>query len=251
MSRSAVSKHSRFSTNCASAVALTVLYLLAAPVAWATAAVTATPATAPATPPPAGATLTVVVFGDSIAEGGALPKDQRAKAWVNVVQAESGGRLALVNEGKGGRPTDSVKEFDAMLARRPHADVLVIALGINDSRDVTDACVPKAVANVRAMVDRGRRAYGPGVRVLLVGPPNIRKDALGPTKPIADQREAKVRELGAAFEALAKEVGGEFVSLYGVVPPESLTKDGVHPDAAGNAAIAKIMGAALSKGTTP
>jgi acyl-CoA thioesterase-1 len=105
--------------------------------------------------------------------------------------------------------------------------------------------VPKATSNVRAMVDRGRRAYGAGLRVLLVGPPNLRKDALGPTKPIADQRDAKLRELGSAFEALAKELGCEFVGLYGVVPPESLTKDGVHPDAGGNAAIAKAMLSAL------
>jgi acyl-CoA thioesterase-1 len=206
----------------------------------------AAPATAPAASEPATFPSTVIVFGDSIAEGGALPKDQRAKAWVNVVQAEAGDKLRVVNEGKGGRPTDSVKEFDAMLQRRPRADVLVIALGTNDSRDVSDACVPKAVANVRAMVDRGRRAYGPNLRVVLVGPPNIRKDALGPTKPIANQREAKVRALGEGFAALADELRCGYVSLYGIVPAESLTKDGVHPDAAGNAAIARVMAAALS-----
>ncbi|MEP6668602.1 MAG: SGNH/GDSL hydrolase family protein, partial [Chthoniobacter sp.] len=121
------------------------------------------------------------------------------------------------------------------------ADLLVIALGTNDSRDISGQCVPKAIANVRAMIAKSREQYGKDLAVLLVGPPNIRKDALGPTKPIADQRDGKLRELGTGFDALAKEVHGEFVSLYGVVPDTSLTKDGVHPDAAGNEAIARFL----------
>src|SRR5258708_7188903 len=66
------------------------------------------------TPP---ATRVVVVFGDSITAGSALPAAERAQVWVQLVETQSGGRLLMVNEGKGGRPTDSVKEFEAMLAR--------------------------------------------------------------------------------------------------------------------------------------
>lgn len=184
---------------------------------------------------------TVIVFGDSITAGSALPKDQQPHVWVKLVETQSAGKLRMLNEGKGGRPTDSVQEFDAMLQHRPQADLLVIMLGTNDSRDITEQCVPKAVANVRAMITKGREKYGPNLAVLLVGPPNIRKDALGPTKPIADQRDAKLRELGAGFEALARELHCDFTSLYGVIPDTSLGKDGVHPDVAGNEAIAKAM----------
>jgi acyl-CoA thioesterase-1 len=183
----------------------------------------------------------VIVFGDSITAGSALPKDQQAQVWVRLVEVQSGGKLQMLNEGKGGRPTDSVKEFETMLSRRPKADSLVIALGTNDSRDISEQCVPKAVANVRAMIAKARDQYGQGFAVLLVGPPNIRKDALGPTKPIADQRDAKLRELGAGFEGLAKELQCDFTTLYGVIPEASLARDGVHPDVAGNEAIAKAM----------
>jgi acyl-CoA thioesterase-1 len=176
---------------------------------------------------------TVIMFGDSITSGG---------GWVKQIEKEFGGTLTLINEGKGGRPTASVKEFEAMLLRHSKADALVIALGMNDSRDITDACVPKAVTNVRAMIEKARLAYGAKLSVLLVGPTNINKAALGPTKPIADQREAKLRELGAAFAKLAGETQSEFVSFFGVVPADALLKDGVHPDAAGNSAIAKVMG---------
>ena len=189
---------------------------------------------------------TVIVFGDSITAGGALPANERDAVWVRVVERESKGRLRMVNEGKGGRPTDSVKEFEAMLARQPQAAVLVIALGTNDSRDITAACVPKAVANVRAMIARARQQYGAKLRILLAGPPNINKAALVATKPIAHEREAKLRDIGDAFAALAKETGCEFTSLFGIVPEASMAMDGVHPDAAGNAAIARAMLAKLA-----
>jgi acyl-CoA thioesterase I len=184
----------------------------------------------------------VIVFGDSITAGGALPQAQRDQLWVTQVQQQSAGALILINEGKGGRPTNSLKEFEVMLSRHPKADALVIALGMNDSRDLTPQCVPKAVANVRVMIEKARVAYGANLSVLLVGPSNINKAALGPTKPIGNEREAKLRELGAAFEKLAAETKSEFVSLFGVVPDSSLLKDGVHPDGAGNAAIAQAMG---------
>ncbi|MFC5453682.1 SGNH/GDSL hydrolase family protein [Prosthecobacter fluviatilis] len=187
----------------------------------------------------------VILFGDSITAGGALPKEERGMLWVTQVQEQSERALILVNEGKGGRPTNSLPEFDEMLARHAKADALVIALGMNDSRDITPQCVPKAVANVRAMIGKARAVYGARLPVLLVGPSNINKAALGPTKPIANEREAKLRELGAAFEMLAVETKSEFVSLFGAVPDAALLKDGVHPDGAGNDAIAKVMGKKL------
>jgi len=115
----------------------------------------------------------VVVFGDSITARSELPKDQRDAAWVRIVERESLGKLKMVNEGRGGRPTKSVPEFEAMLAHEPQADVLVIALGTNDSRDISSACVPNAVENVRKMIALARVAYGSALPVLLVGPPNI------------------------------------------------------------------------------
>jgi acyl-CoA thioesterase-1 len=183
----------------------------------------------------------VIVFGDSITAGGALPKEQKAMLWVKRIEADADGTLVMINEGKGGRPTASVKEFEQMLKRHAKADELVIALGTNDSRDITDQCVPKAVANLRAMIEKARAAYGEKLRVLLVGPPNINKSALVVTKPIANEREAKLRELGEAYAKLATELKCEFVSLFGVVPEGSMTKDGVHPDGVGNAAIAKTL----------
>jgi acyl-CoA thioesterase-1 len=194
---------------------------------------------------PAGSERTIVIFGDSITEGGALPLAQRDSLWVRQVERESAGTLRLVNEGKGGRSTGSVAEFEQMLKRQPKMDALVIALGMNDSRDVTPECVPKAVRHVRAMIEKARLAHGASLPVLLAGPTNINKGALGPSKPIANERETNLKALGEAFAKLATETHSEYVSLYGIVPESSLLKDGVHPDAAGNAAITKVMGEKL------
>jgi len=169
------------------------------------------------------------------------PVNEHSNAWLQIVARESSGRLNMINEGKGGRPSDSVKEFEAMLQRQSPPDLLVIALGTNDSRNTNDDCAPKAVANIRAMIQKARIAYGAKLPVLLVAPPNINKDALGPTKIIRNEREAKLRELGDAFAKLAKELDCDFVNLFGVVPESSMTKDGVHPDPAGNVAIARVM----------
>ncbi len=180
---------------------------------------------------------TVVVFGDSITEAAAL----RDQAWLRVVERESEGALKMVNEGKGGRACASVPELEKMFWRHPRIDHLVIALGTNDSRDITAGCVPKAMGSIRKMVERARATYGPALPVLLVGPPNINKAALVASKPIAHEREAKLRELGDGFEKLAKEIGCDYVSTFGVVPEASMSKDGVHPDAAGHQPIARAI----------
>jgi acyl-CoA thioesterase I len=188
--------------------------------------------------------LRVLCFGDSITAGGNLKAGEETSIWPLVVEKKSNGKLRLINEGKGGRPTDSVADFRAA-AKKHDFDMLLILLGTNDSRDISEACVPKAVANVKQMLTIAREKT-PGLRILLVGPPNINKNALGPTKPIANQREQKLKDLNAAFQELAKETNGEFLSLFGAVPEDSLLRDGVHPDPKGHATLAeKILPALL------
>jgi len=189
----------------------------------------------------------VLYFGDSLTEGAMLSPDQKHFAWPNLVQEDSHGKFQAINEGMGGRPTNSVAGFQKTL--KEHAsmfDIVVIALGGNDSRDISGQCVPNAVRNIREMIAQARAAR-PDIPILLAGPANIRKDTLGPTKPIAGQRDQNLRDLTEAYEKLARETYCQFVSLYGVIPPASLTLDGVHPDADGQRPIAATMLEALTK----
>ena len=70
-----------------------------------------------------------MVFGDSITAGSALSPGDRPHAWVRLVEEQSDGHLQMLNEGKGGRPTDSVKEFTEMLKRHPHLEIASRNLG--------------------------------------------------------------------------------------------------------------------------
>ena len=193
----------------------------------------------------------VMIFGDSITAGSKLPKAQLDRLWVNQLQTAAGDKLKIVNEGRPGRETNSVGEFRAALKRNPQVSLLVLALGMNDSRDITDRCVPAAVKHLREMIQAARAACGPQLSVLILGPTNINKEALGPTKSIGDQREQKLQELGTAFEGLAKELGCDYISLLGVVPASSLLVDGVHPDPAGNDPIFRAMSAKVLPANSP
>jgi acyl-CoA thioesterase-1 len=181
----------------------------------------------------------VVAYGDSITQGAFLKSPN--ERWANLIEAQSKSTLQIVNEGKGGRPTNSLSEFEEMMKRQPKMDLLVIALGGNDARDISSKCVPNALKNITAMIHRARETYGAKLPILLVAPTNINKEALGATNPIGKEREANLVAMNAAYPELAKTENCAFVSTYGVVPDASLTHDGVHPDAVGHVEIAKVM----------
>ena len=170
-----------------------------------------------------------------------MTTQEKPCVWPNLVEQSSGGRFCPINEGKGGRPTDSLGEFrEALEKHRGAYDLLVLALGGNDARDISGACVPNAVKNVREMVRLALEDRA-SLPILIVAPANIRKDTLGPTRLIANERDQNLRGLGKAYEVLARELACHFVSLYGVIPPEALAIDGVHPNAQGNEPIAHCM----------
>jgi len=181
----------------------------------------------------------VVVFGDSLAAGTGLAAAERPKLWLKQAELLSAGRLLLVNEGKAGRSTRALGEFDDMLARHRRIDLLVIALGSNDSGDLSAATVPRAVANLRGMVSAARRRHGRSLPVLIVGPPDMSGAARA--RPIPEARLRRLEELNQAFAEFAAESGCRFFSLHGVVPESSLAADGMHPDGAGNGAIARAL----------
>ena len=192
------------------------------------------------TAPAQAAPKVVVAYGDSITLGNALPEAQRDRVWVRRVEQMARGRLVLVNDGQGGHWTRSLDQFDSMLRRQPRADVLVLALGTNDSNDASVRMVGRATDNLRTMITRAQRAWGPELRVVIVGPPQLRPDRR-PDAAGAVARNERLRALNAAYEQLAQHTRARYMSLYGVPDDASLEADGMHPDAAGNEAIARKM----------
>lgn len=181
----------------------------------------------------------ILIFGDSIAAGSNLPVTEQGQTWPSMVEQLSEGAWACLNASQGGRPTDSLEDFVVALAKNPGVDLVVIALGTNDSRDLSPDCAARAACHLEGMIDHAHRA---GVkRVLLVAPCNIRLDALKETYAIGPQREDQLRTLASAFEQLAERKGSGFVDAFGVISSEYLDRDGVHPDGRGNRQLADFL----------
>jgi acyl-CoA thioesterase-1 len=182
----------------------------------------------------------ILFFGDSITKGKGVPADQR---WTSLVAAHSNGNLAEINEGKGGRPASAVGEFARAVEKYssdPEISVLVIALGTNDARDTSPDCVVKTTNYIAQMITLAR-AKAPQWRVVICAPYNINKDALKESHDIGPTREQNLIGMETAFKDLAARENCGFIDLYGLIPLSSLTVDGVHPDAAGHAAIAAFV----------
>jgi len=183
--------------------------------------------------------LKIIVFGDSITEGKTPAVLKPAERWIERVQASSGGKWVCVNEGKGGRPASAVNELAPALKRSPDASVLVIALGTNDSRDYPAGSVERLSANMTKLIEIARTA-NPKLQIILCAPYNINIDGLKHDQDKSARRVENLVAFGKAIEKLSAEKKCGFINFYGVIPPGSLTTDGVHPDAAGHAAIAEV-----------
>ena len=175
-------------------------------------------------------------FGDSNTVGEGL-SDAPVERWASrVARAQD---HVEINEGQGGRPASALADFErALAAHKSDAMIvrLVIALGGNDARD--DA--PDIAAQVKTNVGRMIHLAGqekPAWKIVICSPSNINREHLQ-RKEIADLREKNLLAIRSALRELAGDKGCPFVDFLGVLPPTSLTADGVHPDAAGHAALA-------------
>lgn len=179
-----------------------------------------------ALPPPARGTPRVILFGDSITyhwNGDALPAPAS---------------LELVNRGIPGQTsTQMLLRFeDDVVYLRPAA--VVMLAGTNDLRvyagdpqDVSAQMVEQILRNVTAMADI---ADARRIRVVLGAVPPVQDDPL----KIARQLPAII-EANRRLQALAQARGYPFVDYHqalaladGAIDP-ALSRDGIHPNAAG------------------
>ena len=192
----------------------------------------------PSAPHPVARTKTLF-FGDSITVGEGLlrPEEER---WTALVAAARG--WTEVNEGRGGRPSSAWDEFCAVFEARksdPDIDRFVVALGGNDARDAAPDIAVQVARNVGRMIDRVRQE-APAWAIVVGGPYNINRLHLQ-KKEIADLREKNLLAIEGTVRAMTQAKGCPFVPFLGAIPPEALTADGVHPDAAGHLALAFIF----------
>ena len=178
-------------------------------------------------------------IGDSITlgQGTHQPGTER---WTALVSKASG--WVEINEGKGGRPSSAMAEIKAIIEKHKSDSGitrLVIALGANDSREPSPDIAEQVAHNLAETIDLAHAA-APGWQITLCGPYNVNREHLA-NKEVAQYRERNLVAIDAAVKKLAADRHLPFVEYLGVIPPTSLTVDGVHPDAAGYAAVAKTF----------
>ena len=182
-------------------------------------------APAPGTPGPASPAPLVVFLGDSLTAGLGVAGEEAFPALIEARLAASGVEIRGVNAGISGDTTaGGLARLDWLLGQRP--DVLVVGLGANDG--LRGLSLEQTEANLRAILDRSRRA---GCEVLLLGmrlPPNYGADY--------------TERFAAIFPGLARELDVPLVPflLGGVAGrPELNQADGIHPTAEGHRLMAE------------
>jgi lysophospholipase L1-like esterase len=191
---------------------------------------------------------TIVFIGDSITEGAA---DHERGGWPRRLAAELPADWQPVFAGVGGDTIWHILERlerDA-LAHKP--DILVLAVGINDSRrhaggryEVPFVDFERGLAEFAARVQSASR-------VVVVGLTPVDEPR---TLPIAEDLHytlIAMRDYDAALQRWAAQLGYAYVPLAAAFAAaggaETLTADGLHPTPAGHALIAAAVRTELER----
>jgi acyl-CoA thioesterase I len=173
----------------------------------------------------------IVALGDSLTAGLGVAADEAYPALLESRLRSAGFAYRVVNAGvSGDTSAGALRRVDWVLRSRP--EVVIVALGANDG--LRGLPVTALRENLTAIVTRLRAG---GARVLLVGmrlPPNY--------------GEAYARAFAAVFREVARRTSAAFLPflLEGVAGNPSLNQaDGIHPNAAGQRAVAERVWSAL------
>ncbi|MCW5874232.1 MAG: hypothetical protein KIS88_06260 [Anaerolineales bacterium] len=190
---------------------------------------------------------TIVFIGDSITEGAA---DHESGGWTRRLAATLPDDWEAVHAGVGGDTIYLILERleqDALIYK---PDILVLAVGINDSRRYTAGRYEVTLEDFEhGLAEFARRVAESGARVIVVGLTPVDEPR---TLPIAEDlhyTQIAARDYDAALQRFAEQHGYGYVPLMAAFElaggAAQLTSDGLHPTPAGHALIAEAVGAAL------
>lgn len=187
----------------------------------------------------------ILCFGDSITANG---------HWLEVLGTETPHRF--INAGRSGRrAAHAPGELAEALEAHPHADSLLVMIGVNDlpARDPRPG--PEKVADCVAAVEKALREAMvriPPWNILLVAPPTVHPERLsdvnrdkgyGITPPL-------LRDLEDGYRELALRLGTGFFSMRERID-DAHYRDGLHPDRAGEKQIAAALSGWLNNWRQP
>jgi lysophospholipase L1-like esterase len=190
--------------------------------------------------------IRVACVGDSITEGEGI--DDPALRYPAKLGALLGERYDVRNFGVGGatmldsgdRPYRKQGEFRRALGFRP--DVVVIALGTNDSKPWNWSQSASFVADAKTLVDAFREV-NPRARVFLCRPaPVVGEGNFGIRGKVVRE------EVSALVDRAGRELGLEVIDLHAALQGSTeFLPDRVHPDGEGARIIADAVSRALMR----
>ncbi len=187
---------------------------------------------APVVDPTSSAALNVVAIGDSIMSAHGLAPDQ---SWLALVAQTQGWKLTnLASNGSGfvtvGDDGDTFSD-QTIVALSLHPDVIILSASSNDL-GVSDAVLANATT---ALIERIHLVL-PQTKILTV-------DAIWGASDIPGQ----LTEMDSAVEQASAQAGGAYLDIGQPLSDTAdlMQSDGVHPNAAGQAALAQAFDAAL------
>jgi lysophospholipase L1-like esterase len=158
----------------------------------------------------------------------------------------NGRRTAWEDPFKPGR--NGLVGFEQVLEINAPLALLILMLGTNDFQSVHALSPWHSAQGIAALVHAARRApIEPGMKappVLIVAPPRS-EQARGAMAAKFSGAGEKSRGLAAAFEAVAVELGCAFFDASTVTGPSRI--DGVHLDADQHLALARALGAYITR----
>lgn len=167
----------------------------------------------------------IVALGDSLTAGLGVAPDEAYPALLQARLMREGYTYRVVNAGvSGDTSAGGLRRVDWVLRAQP--EIVIVALGANDG--LRGQPVTALRANLVAIVERVRAS---GARVLLAGmrmPPNY--------------GAPYTRDFAAVFPDVARQTGSTLVPflLQGVAADTRFNQaDGIHPNAAGQRAVAE------------
>ena len=189
----------------------------------------------------------MICIGDSITAGEGV---KREECYVELLKAKAQAehlKLEVIGQGRSGWSTGGyVGARKNMQAAMPaDATIISVMLGTNDSHESgTQAEIrSKAGENLKKLIDMYREK-APGAQFVIVLPPKQYPAALSKRLVDAhygDTSVTNLKEVSAAFKAVATERGLLCIDLSEVPSSANKTKDGIHPDAAGHQEIFEAL----------
>jgi lysophospholipase L1-like esterase len=192
---------------------------------------------------------TIVFIGDSITEGA---DDHEHGGWTRRVQARLPEGWQAVHAGIGGNViTDVLARMDRdVLAHKP--SIVVLAIGINDSRQFTfenrrnGVALPEFKASLTEYAKRVNELAGPKLIVGLTPVDETRTNSFEAGMIYAS---AAQREYDEALQAFAAEHDYTYIAIEPAFDAnggaQALTTDGLHPNPVGHELIALAVWANL------